>query len=84
MTRLWTEGEPIQMTTDANGVPQAFIWQQQRHPVQTIGKRWRVDVGWWRVHIWREHYKLTTQTGLLVIVYHDLVNDQWFLQRIYD
>lgn len=84
MTRLWVVSEPIQMDTDSNGIPVRFVWRQVRHPVQQIGRRWRVDVGWWRLHIWREHYQLTTQTGLLVIVYCDLLTGQWYLQRLYD
>jgi hypothetical protein len=32
----------------------------------------------------RDYFKLTTTTGLLVIIYHDLIHDAWFLQRLYD
>lgn len=84
MTRLWETSQIIRMTVDADGVPLRFVWQDRTHPVQQINNRWRVDVGWWRLHIWREHYKLTTATGLLVIVYHDLLTDNWYLQRLYD
>ena len=84
MTRLWEISESIDMETDSAGKPRCFIWKKERHPVQAIGKRWRVDIGWWRLHIWREHFKLTTQTGLLVIVYHDLLTGRWYLQRLYD
>jgi hypothetical protein len=36
----------------------------------------------WRV--WREYFRLATRTGLLVVVYHDLLEDRWYLQRVYD
>jgi len=84
MTHLWPNGEPIAVVSDADGTPCSFEWQGRAHPVTGISKRWRVDNGWWRVRIWREYFKLETETGLLVIVYRDLLTDQWYLQRLYD
>jgi len=84
MTRLWETGERIRMEVDEAGMPRRVTWSGQRHAVQDIAKRWRVDLGWWKLHIWREYYKLTTETGLLVIVYCDLLNRTWYLQRLYD
>ncbi|MCB0209356.1 MAG: hypothetical protein KDJ52_08505 [Anaerolineae bacterium] len=52
--------------------------------MQYVAKRWRVDQDWWRGRIWREYFKLTTKTGLLVIIYRDLLTGEWFLQRLYD
>ncbi|HEX2618573.1 MAG TPA: hypothetical protein VHL11_00465 [Phototrophicaceae bacterium] len=84
MTRLLEISDPITMEIDDQGLPVRFVWKTRMHPVEHISKRWRVDLGWWRIQIWREHYKLTTRTGLLVIVYRDLLTGQWFLQRLYD
>ena len=83
MTRLWT-GERIRMEVDRAGMPRRFTWKGQRHSVQDIAKHWRVDFGWWKLHIWRDYYKLTTQTGLLVVVYHDLLTGTWYFQQLYD
>lgn len=84
MTYLWPRGQPISVQSDALATPQTFTWQGRTHPVQTVAKRWRVDHGWWRGRIWREYFKLTTQSGLLVIIYRDLLTGQWYLQRLYD
>ncbi len=84
MTRLWPNGEPITVEHSPDGAPRAFTWQGRTHPVQGIAKRWRVDTGWWRRRIWREYFKLSTRTGLLVILYRDLLTDRWYLQRLYD
>jgi len=84
MTHLWPRGEPITVQSDAMATPQAFTWQGRSHQVQKVAKRWRVDQGWWQRRIWREYFKLTTQTGLLVIIYRDLLTGQWYLQRLYD
>jgi hypothetical protein len=43
-----------------------------------------VDTGWWRLRVWREYFKLETDTGLLVIIYRNLLTDDWYFQRLYD
>ncbi len=84
MTRLWVAGIRIKVFLNPGGLPQQGHWGGRTHPVQEVVHHWRVDAGWWRLRIWRDYYKLVTTTGLLVVVYHDLVRDEWFLQRIYD
>jgi hypothetical protein len=84
MTRLWANGEPVEVRCATSGIPFAFVWQGRTHPVQGIAKRWRVDLDWWQLHVWREYFKLYTRTGLLVILYRDLLTGQWYLQRLYD
>lgn len=84
MTHLWPQGEPITVQSDPLATPLVFIWQGQVHQVQGVARRWRVDQGWWRWRIWREYFKLITQTGLLVIIYRDLLSGTWYLQRLYD
>ncbi len=96
MTRLWANGEPIAVTADDAGLPLRFTWRRQTHEVTEIVQRWRLHTDWWRIPIWRDHFKLTTETGLLVIIYHELAqgapqdaphgapNGGWYLQRLYD
>jgi hypothetical protein len=84
MTRVWLTGAPITAECDATGSPLRFTWTGRTHTVQQIANQWRVDVNWWQLRLWRDYFKLTTDTGLLVIVYHDLVEDAWYVQRLYD
>lgn len=83
MTRLWIAGIPLQVGCEG-AVLIWFIWTGRKHPVAAVANHWRVDLGWWRLRIWRDYYKLTTETGLLVIVYRDLLTGQWYMQRLYD
>jgi hypothetical protein len=64
--------------------PAGFTWQNQIHQVAEITREWRVDIDWWRVRVWRAYFKLSTNTGLLVIIYQDLLSGEWYLQRLYD
>ena len=84
MTRLWQEGACIQVEMDSLGVPLCFTWDRQAHIVQNIANRWLTDAGWWKRHVWREYFKVTTDKGWLLIIYHDLTDDAWYVQRLYD
>ena len=84
MTRLWPQGEEIEVVQDGHGLPLAFTWQGRRHDVAHLTQQWRVDAGWWHDHIRRAYYKLSTHTGLLVVLYHTLPDGPWYLQRLYD
>ena len=84
MTHLWPKGTPITVLFDQMYSPQQFMWRGKKHRVKQITKRWRVDQDWWQRRIWREYFKLSTGTGLLVVIYRDLVSGQWYLQRLYD
>ena len=84
MSHLWTAGSAITVTADAEGLPLRFVWRGTTHPVEGIANHWRVDGEWWRRRLWRDYFKLYTRTGLLVVLYHDLLSNSWFIQRIYD
>jgi hypothetical protein len=84
MTRLWPAGILIRVQVDAQATPRAFTWQGRSHRVQKVAKRWRIDQDWWQQRVWREYFKLTTYTGLLVIIYRDLRTGRWYLQRLYN
>ncbi len=84
MSRLWPNGIVIKVWADAEGAPRELIRRETVHPVAAISRRWRSDWGWWRLRVWREYFKVETQTGGLVEIYHDLMTDKWYLQRWYD
>jgi hypothetical protein len=99
MTRLWPEGELITVVEEGalplsaspsrgDGgkvvLPGAFSWQGQHHEVSAVTRHWRVDLDWWREPVWRDYFKLVTTSGLLVIIYHNLISGKWYLQRLYD
>ena len=84
MSRFWPDGVPIVVTCDELATPLAFVWEGHRHSTERIVDRWRVDEGWWQRRVWREYFQLTTRSGLLVLIYHDVRAGEWRLQRLYD
>ena len=83
MTRLWIPAQPITMQL-TNDLPGTFEWHKRNHHVSYVALHWRLDLTWWKDHIWRDYYKLTTHTGLLVVIYEDLLAGDWYLQQLYD
>ena len=84
MTRLWPAGQPVDVEEDARGRPAGFVWRGQHHSVGEVVRHWRIDFGWWRQQQWRAYYKLRTESGLLIVIYRDLVDGRWYVQRLYD
>ncbi|MCC6567293.1 MAG: hypothetical protein IT298_16145 [Chloroflexi bacterium] len=83
MTRLLLPAERAAVELE-DGVPVSITWRGKRHRVLQLANRWRADAEWWRVRHWREHYKLITDSGLLLVIYHDLSREAWYVQRVYD
>jgi hypothetical protein len=86
MSRLWPEGEPIAMQTNAQAQPVRFTWRERTYRLARVQQRWEVDVDWWRTEgrVWRAYLAVTTTDGLLCVIYQDLEKQSWFLAKLYD
>jgi hypothetical protein len=85
LTRLLPEGEPLKIR-GSQEMPVAFLWRGTSHRIVEICSRWRVHTYWWEPDrtVWREYVKVATSSGLLCLIYRDLLTGGWFLARIYD
>lgn len=72
------------MRCNDSGDPLFFFWDSQAQQIEEVVKRWHVDDEWWLERKWRDYFKLITSTGLLVIVFRDCADGNWYLQRVYD
>lgn len=81
--RLWHHPPKIVVWATLDK-PKYFIWQKETHQIMTC-HHWRFDTGWWRLRrSWRDYFKVTTDTGLLALISHDLVIDTWYMEKLYD
>ena len=83
MTPFWRDGKPIEVEA-AGESPLLFRWKRKRHRVRDVSARWRVHTEWWAEEVWRDYWEVTTDTGLLCVLYKDLLNERWFLERVYE
>jgi hypothetical protein len=84
VTRFWPNGLPIAVVADTLAAPTTFTWESTTHSIERLIRRWRIDQSWWRVRVCREYFLLRTESGLLVVLYRDVLRDEWYLQRLYD
>jgi hypothetical protein len=79
VTRLFDPPRGVALDLDEEGAPTRVDGM----PVLPTN-RWVVDVDWWRRPVSREYWRLVVGKSLLCEVYHDLDQDAWFLERVYD
>lgn len=49
--------------------------------VAVVRERWRIDDEWWRQAISREYRTIVLDDGAVLTLYHDLLDDSWYIQR---
>jgi hypothetical protein len=79
MTRLFDPPAPVAVEIGPEGSP-ARIRDQ---PAEALS-RWLVELDWWRSPVAREYWRLIVDGSVLCEVFHDLLLDAWFLERVYD
>ena len=83
MTRLCDPPLAIEVELDPAGAPARVSAGPLRGPLQPAS-RWVADADWWSRPIAREYWKAILNSELLVELFHDLHEDRWYLERIYD
>ena len=83
MSPFWPAGQPIEVIP-AGERPKEFRWRLQAHRILAVSDHWRVHTLWWAQEVWRDYWEVTTNTGLLCVLYRDLAAGTWRLERIYE
>jgi hypothetical protein len=76
--------ERLQVRLNPDGDPVAFVWNGHVHGIEKISNRWRINDGWWALQLWRDYFEVRTVSGWWAVLYHDLLNDIWYLERLYN
>ncbi len=63
---------PIPVIPDVIGLPDLLFLEGKRERVREVCNRWRVREEWWRREVYRDYYRLVTESGRLCVVYRDL------------
>jgi hypothetical protein len=83
VTRLCDPPLAIEVELGPDGAPARVSDGPLRGALRPVS-RWLADADWWSRPIAREYWKAILNSELLVEVYHDLHEDCWYLERIYD
>jgi hypothetical protein len=82
VTRLLGQNPAIEVETDELGRPLELRWPGVREPVE-VCNHWRVEEAWWRRPLVRDYYKVVGER-LLALVYRDVIDGTWHLERLFD
>ena len=70
----------VRVRTDDGGLPAELERRGKRFHVVAVRECWRIDDEWWRDPISREYFALVLDNGRPVILFRDLVDDEWYGQ----
>jgi protein ImuB len=73
--------QPVQVTTDPQGMPQALVWRDRIREVRLVYETWRERRRWWSKPIERDYCRLETADGLVRVVFRDVRTDRWLMER---
>ena len=73
---------PVHVRTDEAGEP-VYVRLPGRtaRRVEAVRERWRIDDEWWRHTISREYRAVVLDDGKALTLFHDLLEDAWYVQR---
>jgi hypothetical protein len=75
--------DPVAVSMD-HGLPTQFEWRGNTYVVKDVIGRWRVEGRWWVDGRDREYWRVEARGGAVWDLYHDRVNDEWRLERLWD
>ena len=79
--RLLNSPRPLDVETDANGVPSGVYLSGHRCAVESVLETWRIDDEWWREQpVSRVYWRLFLENGCAVDVYRDVARGRWYKQ----
>jgi nucleotidyltransferase/DNA polymerase involved in DNA repair len=73
--------QPVQVTTDRQGIPQALVWRGRIRAVRLVYETWRERRRWWSLPVERDYFRLETADGLVRVVFRDMRTERWLLER---
>jgi hypothetical protein len=66
---------------DENGMPVAVAISRRRLAIEERVETWRIDDEWWRPRpVSRLYWRVVTEDGRTLDLYHDLAAGGWFRQ----
>ena len=86
MSCLLRDTETIAVELNSDGDPTSFIWQNQRHNIECIREQWEIEIGWWSEEgtTHRDMFAVTTDDGMLCVIYLNHLDGDWYPEKFYD
>ncbi|MEZ4667925.1 MAG: hypothetical protein R3E39_08425 [Anaerolineae bacterium] len=86
MSYFWPDGYPLAVQADHEGLPLCLAWDwcPGLHSIWMIADEWSVDDLWWVERKSRDYYKVVTESGQALVIFQDVLTQNWFVQWMFD
>jgi hypothetical protein len=82
VTRVLRPPKRIDVVLDGSGLPDVVRIGRDSDRVNVV-EQFRVSERWWNDPIDRTYMKVVGSTWI-ILIFHDLLSGDWFLERIFD
>jgi hypothetical protein len=80
--RALNEPQLVTVELDESGEPvTAGRPDGQTAKIECVNETWRIDDEWWRQAISRSYYEVMLEGGKRVVLFKDLISNEWFMQQ---
>jgi len=83
MSKLLQPALPITITRGSGNAIGRFRYDRKVIQIESIDNRFKIREGWWRQEVFREYLQART-SRFTCLIYRDLIDEHWYLQRIQD
>jgi hypothetical protein len=71
----------VAVELDATGQPATVQAADAPLRVEAVCETWRLDDEWWRQPISRRYAEVVLEGGKRVVLFEDMLTQEWFMQR---
>jgi hypothetical protein len=84
LARILEKPEELKVKVNVQGVPIGLDRNGEKQRVTKVYEKWRVAEEWWGKEILKSYFRVKTNKGLVYDIYRDMLNDCWYLSKVYD
>jgi len=76
--------EELRVRVNIQGVPLTLVRDGEKQRVTKVYEQWRVAEEWWGKEILKNYFRVKTSRDVVYDIYRDMLNDCWYLSKVYD
>jgi hypothetical protein len=84
LAKILEKPEELKVKVNIQGVPINLVRNGESQRVTKVYEQWRVAEEWWGKEILKNYFRVKINKGQVYDIYRDMLNDCWYLSKVYD
>jgi hypothetical protein len=84
LAKILEKPEELKVRVNVQGVPITLVRNGESQRITKVYEKWRVAEEWWGREILKNYFRVKTNKGLVYDIYRDMLNDSWYLSKVFD